>query len=158
MASSTNISHARDMSEYPRVQLQSLDKITARTVTFDTRIGDTLKFGNLYIRVQSCQKSSPIDEPESAAFLQIWEKGVENKSQWVFSGWMFSSSPGLSHMDHPVYDVWVLDCLEDKEISKSVQLENSASEDNNDEDGVVSEDPPENKVEELGAAVDSAQD
>jgi hypothetical protein len=25
---------------------------------------------------------------------------------------MFASSPALSAMDHPVYDVWVLDCIE----------------------------------------------
>ena len=27
-----------------------------------------------------------------------------------FSGWMFASSPALSAMEHPVYDLWVLDC------------------------------------------------
>jgi hypothetical protein len=27
---------------------------------------------------------------------------------------MFASSPALSAMDHPVYDVWVLDCQNDK--------------------------------------------
>ena len=38
-------------------------------------------------------------------------KNEENNSEWVFSGWMFASSPGLSAMDHPIYDVWVLECL-----------------------------------------------
>lgn len=104
--------HAREMTEYPRVKLQSLDKATARTMTFEANVGDTLKFGPLYIKVQTCQKSSPIDEPESAAFLQIWEIDTEENSEWVFSGWMFASSPGLSSMDHAIYDVWVLDCLD----------------------------------------------
>lgn len=101
------------MTEFPRVKLQSLDKATARTMTFEANVGDTLKFGPLYIKVQTCKKSSPIDEPESAAFLQIWEVTPEKTSEWVFSGWMFASSPGLSSMDHPIYDVWVLDCLEE---------------------------------------------
>ncbi len=39
---------------------------------------------------------------------------ADEKAEWVFSGWMFASSPGLSYMDHPIYDVWVLDCLEAK--------------------------------------------
>ncbi len=103
---------AREMTEYPRVKLQSLDKATARTMTFEAKVGSTLKFGSLYMRVQNCQKSSPIDEPESAAFLQIWEVDTNEKSDWVFSGWMFSSSPGLSAMDHPIYDVWVIECLD----------------------------------------------
>ncbi len=102
---------SREMTEYPRVKLQSLDKATARTMTFEAEVGNTLKFGPLYIKPQSCQKSSPIDEPESAAFLQIWEVDTEGESEWVFSGWMFSSSPGLSSMNHAIYDVWVLECL-----------------------------------------------
>ncbi len=105
---------AREMIEFPRVKLQSLDKVTARTTTFEANVGSTLRFGPLYIRVQTCKKASPIDKPESAAFLQIWEVDPSTKPKWVFSGWMFSSSPALSTMDHPIYDVWVLDCLPDK--------------------------------------------
>jgi hypothetical protein len=115
---------AREMEVYPSVKLQTLDKITARTSTFEANVGSTVKFGSLYIKVQSCQKAPPVEQPEAAAFLQIWEAkpGEEKKkipkdkedSQWVFSGWMFSSSPALSAMDHPIYDVWVLDCIGDK--------------------------------------------
>lgn len=108
-------SYARDMTEYPRVKLQSLDKATARTETFEAKVGATLKFGPLYMKVQSCQKSSPIDQPESAAFLQIWEVDPNEEAHWVFSGWMFASSPGLSAMNHPIYDVWVIDCLDHAE-------------------------------------------
>ncbi len=109
---------ARDFTEYPNVKLQSLDKATARTMTFEAKVGSTLKFGPLYMKVQSCQKSSPLDDPESSAFLQIWEVDTNKESHWVFSGWMFSSSPGLSPMDHPIYDVWVIDCLGDLQDSK----------------------------------------
>lgn len=107
-------SHALEMTSYPRVKLQSLDKITARTITFEADVGSTLRFGPLYIRVQQCKKSSPIEKPESAAFLQLWEVDPGEDAKWVFSGWMFSSSPALSAMDHPIYDVWVLDCLGDE--------------------------------------------
>ena len=112
----TQMSFAREMTEYPRAKLQYLDKVTARTTTFEADIGATMSFGNLYVKVQSCQKSSPIEQPESAAFMQIWEGSKDKESKWVFSGWMFASSPGLSPMDHPVYDVWVLDCLYDTNI------------------------------------------
>lgn len=112
------VSYAREMTQQPRIKLRSLEKTTARTMTFEADVGSTLKFGSLFIKVQSCQKSSPVDLPEAAAFLQIWEdtpegkkKKAEDESEWVFSGWMFSSSPALSPMDHPIYDVWVLDCM-----------------------------------------------
>jgi len=103
------------MTDLPVIKLQSLDKVSARTMTFEARVGSTVKFGSLYIKTQACRKAPPIDLPESAAFLQIWEvTPKDNQPHWVFSGWMFASSPALSSMDHPIYDVWVLDCLERK--------------------------------------------
>ena len=103
------------MRDYPSVKLQALDKSTARTVTFEAKVGTTIEYGSLFIKIQSCRKSEPLEKPESASFLQIWEVPLNaEKSEWIFSGWMFASSPALSAMDHPVYDVWVLDCLEKK--------------------------------------------
>lgn len=101
------------MTEYSKVRLRSLDKITARTMTFDAVTGSTVKFGSMYIKVLSCQKPDLSERPEAAAFLQIWELTNEDLSRWIFSGWMFASSPALSAIDHPIYDVWVLDCLND---------------------------------------------
>lgn len=107
------------MIDYPVVRLQSLEKTTARTSTFEATVGRTIKFGSLFIKVQACRKAPPIEKPESAAFLQIWENKPdpmtkEEKPEWIFSGWMFASSPGLSSMDHMTYDVWVLDCMDKK--------------------------------------------
>lgn len=103
--------------EHEKIRLQSLNKLTARTSTFEVEVGDTIKLGSLYIRPKACRTNPATEEPETAGFLQIWtitdkeEKPEEQgKSEWVFSGWMFASSPGLSSMDHPVYDLWVIDC------------------------------------------------
>lgn len=100
-----------EMIDFPVVKLQSLDKVTARTMTFEARVGSTIKFGPLYIKIQACREAPPIEKPESASFLQIWEVTPQNEAQWIFSGWMFASSPALSSMNHPIYDVWVIDCL-----------------------------------------------
>ncbi len=97
--------------EYDTVELTSLNKITARTQTFEVKVGETVSFGTISIKPRTCQKSEPIDRPKTAAFLEIWEKKFEESRKWVFSGWMFASSPALSSLDHPVYDVWVKDCL-----------------------------------------------
>ncbi len=136
-----SIASARTMTEYPRARLQSLDKATARTMTFDAKVGSTLKFGPLYIRVKTCQKSAPVDEPESAAFLEIWEVDTDNNAKWVFSGWMFSSSPGLSPMDHPIYDVWVLDCLDNEtaNVEKSPSEGKDEKQENHKEPEVIAE-------------------
>lgn len=103
---------ALNYEDYPVVKLRSLDKITARTMTFEAKVGSTVRFGEIFIKVQSCRKPPPVEKSEAAAFLQIWQSNeVKETSKWIFSGWMFASSPALSSMDHPVYDVWVLDCL-----------------------------------------------
>jgi len=107
------------MTDYPMVQLQALDKSTARTITLKAKVGETIQYGSLFIKVQACRKSDPLEKPESASFIQVWEVPLNSdKSEWVFSGWMFASSPALSAMDHAVYDVWVLDCLLDSDKKK----------------------------------------
>ena len=106
------------MTDYPQVRLRSLDKMTARTMTFDAKVGTTVKFGSLYIKVLACQKPDVQERPDSAAFLQIWETTLEGTSRWIFSGWMFGASPALSAMDHPIYDVWVMDCMDEGTMKK----------------------------------------
>ena len=93
------------------VLLQVLDKITGRMNTLTAKTGETITFGKLHIRVKYCQKSAPEDPPESKAFLEIWEEKIEEKNI-LFSNWMFASSPSLSTLEHPVYGVWVKECIE----------------------------------------------
>ena len=109
-----NISEPQSLTwyDYPEVELRALDKITAEATTFKVKVGKSAKFGKLYMKVQSCRKPPAIEKVESAAFVQVWEKPPrEEESKWVFSGWMFASSPSVSAMDHPIYDVWLLDCI-----------------------------------------------
>lgn len=115
--------------DLPIVKLQALDKSTARTVTFEAKVGTTIEYGSLFIKIQACRKSDPLEKPESAAFLQIWEVPINaTKSEWIFSGWMFASSPALSAMDHAVYDVWVLNCLSGAKPNKEAEESQSDEE------------------------------
>ena len=90
--------------------LQGLDKVTARVSTIEAPVGQTVRFGTLEIIARTCDKRPPEETPESAAFLDIWEMRRGEPAVSLFRGWMFASSPALSAMEHPVYDVWVLDC------------------------------------------------
>ncbi len=102
------------MTDRPRAALQALDKATARTHAFTIDVGTTVQIGTLFIRVPACRVAPPMAErPEAAAFVQAWEEPPPTgEPRWVFSGWMFASSPAVSAMDHPVYDVWVTGCPE----------------------------------------------
>jgi hypothetical protein len=97
--------------------LQGLDKTTARVSRFDAPVDQSVRFGTLVITVRACVKKPPEEEPDTAAFLVIDEvrpgdaNGVESKR--VFSGWMFASSPAISALEDPIYDINVLDCKTD---------------------------------------------
>lgn len=94
----------------PNAVLQGLDKVTARVERIEAQVGQKVTFGALEIVVRGCRKSPPEDPPEKAAFLEIWELKPGEAAVSLFKGWMFASSPALSALEHPVYDVWVLDC------------------------------------------------
>ena len=99
--------------------MQGLDKVTARISSFEAPIGADVKFGALDVVVRRCVKAPPEESPESAAFVEIKEVRPEEAPRVLFSGWMFASSPALSALEHPVYDVWVKDCLNAKSDSSS---------------------------------------
>jgi hypothetical protein len=96
----------------PVAQLRGLDKITARTRSIDAPVGEPVTFGTLSITVRACRVAPPEDPPENAAFLEIVDSPPGQEPRSVFSGWMFASSPGVSAMDHPVWDVWVVRCAD----------------------------------------------
>ena len=90
--------------------LQGLDKTTARVSTIEAPLGLPARFGTLQIVARACHKKPPTETPESTAFLEIVDIRPDSPAISVFTGWMFASSPSVSAMEHPVYDVWVIDC------------------------------------------------
>ena len=96
--------------------LQGLDKITARVTTVEALVGEAVRFGTLDITVRRCHKRPPTETPETTVYLEIRERRFGESAVDLFSGWMFASSPAASSMEHPVYDVWVVDC---KNVSSS---------------------------------------
>jgi hypothetical protein len=95
----------------PGAVLQGLDKITARISTLEVPLDEPVRFGTLDIIVRACYRTPPTEPPESTAFLEIADNRANGDRLQAFSGWMFASSPALSAMEHPVYDVWVVDCM-----------------------------------------------
>ena len=96
--------------EVDRAVMRGLDKVTARISTLEAPIDRVVRFGTLEIVARTCRKRPPEETPESAAFLEIWESRPDTPTVSLFRGWMFASSPALNALEHPVYDVWVIDC------------------------------------------------
>jgi hypothetical protein len=103
-------------SAAPVAVLQGLDKTTARISTFEAPLDRSVRFGSLVITARACVKRPPEEPPETSAFLEIDEirpGATEVTAKRIFSGWMFKSSPALSALENPVYDIGVLDCKDD---------------------------------------------
>ena len=92
--------------------LQALDKVTARISTLTMPLERTSRFGTLEVTVWACRKRPPEEPPESAVFLTIVERRRDAPPERLFQGWMFASSPAMSALEHPVYDIWALDCID----------------------------------------------
>ena len=94
----------------PIATLQGLDKVAAKVSQIEAPVGSSVTFGTLSILVRDCETAPPDAPPDNAAFVQIYETPPGEKTKRLFSGWMFSSSPALSGLEHPVYDVTLLGC------------------------------------------------
>lgn len=101
----------RTFEKYRTAVLRSLDKPNARVQKFDADLNKAFMLGTLKVVVRDCRKTSPEDEPEVAVFMDITDTREKDEAKAkLFSGWMFSSSPALSALENPIYDVWALDC------------------------------------------------
>lgn len=117
--------------QYDTVTLRALDKITGRSTDFDVRVGEPQVYGSLRIDLETCFQAPPEEPPESVAFLKLTSATSRQVQTMAaprslteaereategddvdlrFSGWMYASSPGLSALEHPVYDIWVIHC------------------------------------------------
>lgn len=100
----------QDASPYQYVELRALDKITARITVLRAKINQETRFGTLAIRPKYCRTRPPEEQPETYAYLEIFDLKHDQTRSKVFSGWMMASNPALNALEHPVYDVWVINC------------------------------------------------
>jgi len=122
------LASAATYAKQDRATLRALDKITGRSTDIVVKVGEPIVYGSLKIELMTCFQTPPEEVPESAAFLRVLStrpvadeqaggaevEGAktipEADEPVVFSGWMYASSPGLSALEHPVYDIWVIRC------------------------------------------------
>lgn len=95
--------------------MQAMDKITGKVSEIDIPVNGEVKFGSFSIVVRNCTTNPPEETPENAAFVDVVDNYDTDKPVNIFRGWMFSSSPALNAIEHPIYDVWLLNCINKKQ-------------------------------------------
>ena len=91
--------------------IKILDKISSKNTLLKLKNGDLALFKDLSIKSLKCKNSEFDDNPEITAYMQVTDLNNSNNDEvFVFNGWMFSSSPSITPFDHPVYDIWLVNC------------------------------------------------
>lgn len=101
---------------YNSAIIQALDKSTATKSILKINIGSQKKFGNIIIKLHRCWQAPLSQTPESKALIEVIEEVRQNynvKQEKIFSGWMFASTPSISSLEHPIYDLTILECSND---------------------------------------------
>ena len=94
----------------PIAVFNGLDKITGITTTFEIPIGAEKQFGGLVVKPDVCYTRPVTEEPKTTTFVEVDEVEADQTRKRIFTGWMFAESPGLSGVEHPIYDVWLTGC------------------------------------------------
>ena len=88
-------------------KLRAIDRTTGRSYILNTPINKTVNFSKLSINVKYCYQNPINMEIENYAYIII--KDLQ-KNENIFEGWMFSSSPSIHSLEHPINDIWLLEC------------------------------------------------
>jgi hypothetical protein len=102
----------------PAAVLQALDKVTLETIRFAAPVNQRVRYKTLVFTVKACE-STGLDqaEPQFSAYVVIDSQPTPvagqapPPSKQVYHGWMFSNSPGLHPLQHPIYDAWLIACI-----------------------------------------------
>lgn len=95
------------------VEIQILDKITARVQTLEIKVNDANSFESLNIEIFACYKNPPEEIPEDFVLLRIYDNLSEVENKLIYQGWMISSGPAATPLEHPIYDLWLIECKVD---------------------------------------------
>ncbi|MCW1919423.1 DUF2155 domain-containing protein [Rhodobacter sp. KR11] len=86
--------------------LRVLDRMSDKVEDLHLDLGGQGVVGKLMVTLDDCRY--PQGEPSgSIAHITVHQDAITDP---VFAGWMSASSPALNPMDHPRYDVWLLQC------------------------------------------------
>ena len=91
--------------------IKILDKISSKNELINLANNVEYIYKDLAIKSIKCTDSEFDDNPEIKAYIQVRDLTKKDRNNvFVFNGWMFSSSPSIEPFDHPVYDIWLVNC------------------------------------------------
>ena len=100
-----------DSLEGKNTDIKILDKISSKNKLIKLANNKEYIYKDLSIKSIKCTDSELDDNPEIKAYIQVRDLTKKDRNNvFIFNGWMFSSSPSIAPFDHPVYDIWLVNC------------------------------------------------
>lgn len=111
------------------VLIGALDREKGTNVRVRVPVGSQVTYGSLRLKLSACYASNPEDAMESWAYVEVTDMGRQNlnqlavlpqrdrrsmkeanKERVIRKGWIIASSPAVTPIDHPTYDMWLVSC------------------------------------------------
>ena len=90
-----------------------LNKTTNKVSTKDILVSSKISWETLNIEVLYCGSTPPTEIPEDYVLIDVYDT-INNENINIYKGWMISSSPDVTPLENPIYDLWLVDCSNDK--------------------------------------------
>ena len=86
-----------------------LDKISNKLNEKTIKVNESGFIGTLNIKVYACFTEPPNEIPENYVLIDVKDNFKDGDGS-IYKGWMISSSPDVTPLEHPIYDLWLLSC------------------------------------------------
>ena len=107
----TFVVNSKNNLEGNNTDIKILDKISSKNELIKLVNNKEYVYKDLSIKSIKCSDSEFDDNPEIKAYIQVQDLTKKDRDNvFIFNGWMFSSSPSITPFDHPVYDIWLVNC------------------------------------------------
>ncbi len=90
-----------------------LNKTTNKVSSKNILVNSKISWETLNIEVLYCGSTPPTEIPEDYVLIDVYDT-VNNINTNIYKGWMISSSPDVTSLENPIYDLWLVDCSNDK--------------------------------------------
>ena len=108
---SVNNASSKEISTNSAI-MQAMDKVTGVVNKISVPVNSKVSFGDFSLVLRACKKTPAEETPENFAFVDVADKSFGKDEYNIFRGWLISSTPGINAIEHPIYDVWLLECVD----------------------------------------------
>ena len=102
-----------ELIEKKYASFKLLNKTTNKVSNKEILVNTKIEWETLNIEVLYCASNPPNQIPEDFVLIDVYDK-INEKNINIYKGWMISSSPDVTPIENPIYDLWLVGCINDK--------------------------------------------